>query len=51
MKSDIEISRETKKENINKIAKKLGISSRYLECYGKEKAKINLNIMKIRMVN
>lgn len=46
MKSDIEISRETKKENINKIAKKLGISSRYLECYGKEKAKINLNIMK-----
>ena len=46
MKTDIEISREAKKENINKIAKKLGISGRYLECYGKEKAKINLNIMK-----
>ena len=46
MKSDIEISRETKKENIVKVAKKLGITSRYLECYGREKAKINLNILK-----
>ena len=46
MKSDIEISRETRKENINKIAKKLGINARYLECFGREKAKINLNIMK-----
>ena len=46
MKTDIEISRETKKENIVKIAKKLGITSRYLECYGREKAKINLNLMK-----
>ena len=44
MKSDIEIRREAKKENINKIAKKLGISGRYLECFGKNKAKINLNI-------
>ena len=46
MKTDIEISRETKKENIVKIAKKLGITSRYLECFGKEKAKINLSLMK-----
>lgn len=46
MKSDIEISREAKKENIIKVAKKLGITSRYLECYGREKAKINLNILK-----
>ena len=46
MKTDIEISRETKKENIVKVAKKRGISSRYLEWYGREKAKINLNIMK-----
>ena len=46
MKSDIEISRETKKENSVKVAKKLGITSRYLECYGREKAKINLNILK-----
>ena len=46
MKTDIEISREAKKENIVKIAKKLGITGRYLECFGREKAKINLNIMK-----
>ena len=46
MKTDIEISRETKKENIVKVAKKIGITSRYLECYGREKAKINLNILK-----
>ncbi len=46
MKTDIEISREAKKENIVKVAKKLGITSRYLECYGREKAKINLNILK-----
>lgn len=46
MKSDIEISREAKKENIKNIAKKLGINSRYLECFGRDKAKINLNIMK-----
>ena len=46
MKTDIEISRETKKENIIKVAKKIGITSRYLECYGREKAKINLNILK-----
>lgn len=44
MKSDIEISRECKLENIKKIAKKIGISSRYLECYGNSKAKINLDI-------
>ena len=46
MKSDIEISRECKLENIKKIAKKIGISGQYLECYGKNKAKINLNINK-----
>ena len=45
MKTDIEISRETKRENITKIAKKLGITSSYLECYGKDKAKINLRLM------
>ncbi len=45
MKTDIEISREAKKDNITKIAKKLGITSSYLECYGKEKAKINLRLM------
>ena len=46
MKTDIEISRETKKENITKVAKKLGITSSYLECYGKNKAKISLSLVK-----
>ena len=46
MKSDIEISREAKYENIKKVAKKIGISSRYLELYGNYKAKINLNLLK-----
>lgn len=44
MKSDIEISRQCKLEDIRKIGKKLGISNRYLECYGKSKAKINLDL-------
>ncbi len=46
MKTDIEISRESKKQNIKLIGKKLGISSRYLECYGNDKAKINLKLFK-----
>lgn len=44
MKTDIEINRETKKLEIKKIAKKLGINPRYLETYGKYKAKISLDI-------
>ena len=46
MKSDIEISRECRLYDIKKVAKKIGINSYYLECYGKTKAKINLNINK-----
>lgn len=46
MKTDIEISREAKKIKIEKIAKKLNIGSRYLENYGKYKAKISLDINK-----
>ena len=45
MKTDIEISMGCRKLDIKKIAKKLDIGSRYLECYGKDKAKINLSIM------
>ena len=45
MKTDIEISRECKKLDIKKIAQKLNITNKYLECYGKDKAKINLSIM------
>ena len=44
--TDIEISDKAKKLDIRKVAKKLEINSRYLECYGKTKAKINLDIMK-----
>jgi len=45
MKTDIEISREAKKLDIKKIAQKLNITSRYLECYGKDKAKIDLSLV------
>jgi len=44
MKTDIEISRECNILNIKEIANKLNISEDYLECYGKYKAKINLDI-------
>ena len=44
MKTDIEISKECKMLNINEIARKLNIDDKYLECYGKYKAKINLDI-------
>ena len=40
MKTDIEISREAKYENILKVGKKVGIKGRYLEYYGKNKARI-----------
>ena len=46
MKTDIEISNESKKMNIKKIAKKLNIPNSYLEVYGNTKAKISLDIMK-----
>jgi len=44
MKTDIEISNECNILNIKEIANKLNISEEDLECYGKYKAKINLNI-------
>lgn len=43
--TDIEINRKAKKENILKIAKKLDIEKKYLECYGTDKAKIDLKIL------
>ncbi len=45
MKSDIDISRECNLLNITEIAKKLNIENN-IECYGKFKAKINLNEIK-----
>ena len=44
MKTDIEISNECVLENINLIANKLNIEDKYLECFGKYKAKIDLKI-------
>ncbi len=46
MLSDIEISQNAKVEKIHKIAEKLAIPEDYLEQYGSDKAKINLNIFK-----
>ena len=42
---DIEIARNTKLDNINKIAENIGIKEEYIENYGKYKAKISLDIM------
>tara|TARA_Y100000588_G_scaffold93468_1_gene101199 strand:- start:395 stop:2068 length:1674 start_codon:yes stop_codon:yes gene_type:complete len=44
LKTDIEIAREAEPRTIEKIATKLGISSEYLEYYGKFKCKVNLLI-------
>ena len=46
MKTDIEISNESKKLDIKKVAKKLNIPNRYLEVYGNTKAKISLDVIK-----
>lgn len=44
MKTDIEISNECVLKDINLIADKLNIEDKYLECFGKYKAKIDLKI-------
>ena len=45
MKSDIEIASSAKMKKIDSIAKIVNIKNKYLEPYGKYKAKINLDIM------
>lgn len=40
--SDIEIAQMAKTENISVIAERAGIDEKYVECYGKNKAKIDL---------
>ena len=40
--SDIEIAQRAKTENISVIAERAGIDEKYVECYGKNKAKIDL---------
>ena len=45
-KSDIEIAQETTMQPITEIAAKAGIDDKYLEQYGKYKAKIDYNLLK-----
>ena len=46
MPTDIEIAQKAKIKNIELIAKKAGIKVSELEFYGKDKAKVNLDIFK-----
>jgi len=48
MKTDLEIARESKPRPVISIAKELGIPERYLEVYGKFKAKVSLEILKAK---
>ncbi|MEN3046866.1 MAG: formate--tetrahydrofolate ligase [Candidatus Hydrothermales bacterium] len=48
MKTDIEIARSIKLQDIREVAEKLGIDEKFLELYGKYKAKINLDFLKDR---
>ena len=45
-KSDIEIAQECQMSPITEIAAKAGIDDKYLEQYGKYKAKIDNNLLK-----
>ena len=45
-KSDIEIAQETPMLPITEIAKTAGVDEKYLEQYGKYKAKVDYNILK-----
>ena len=45
MKSDIDIARDADIQTITTIAGKLGIEDKYLEQYGKFKAKVDLSII------
>lgn len=49
MKSDIEIAHSAKPVDIYSVAEKAGIPKEYIEPYGKDKAKIDLSIMKSLM--
>ena len=43
--TDIEIAHNAKMNDITTIAKSIGIEDKYVECYGKHKAKINLSYL------
>ena len=44
--TDIEIAQSATPKNITEIAKTTGIDEKYLECYGRYKAKIDLSLLK-----
>ena len=44
-KTDIEIAQENRMEPVRGIAESLGIDDRYIEEYGKYKAKIELSLL------
>jgi formate--tetrahydrofolate ligase len=46
MPSDIEIAQAAKPQLISEIAKKAGIDDKYLEMYGKYKAKVDYNLLR-----
>ena len=46
MKSDIEIAQSTELKNICDVAKSCGIDEKYLSCYGRDKAKVDLSLLK-----
>lgn len=46
MLSDIEIANQTEKQDIRKIAEKIGIEEGSLDLYGKYKAKVDYNLLK-----
>ena len=45
-KSDIDIAQSCEALDIKKIAEKAGIDEKYVEAYGKKKAKISLDFLK-----
>ena len=45
-KTDIEIAQETTMQPITEVAKTAGVDEKYLEQYGKYKAKVDYNILK-----
>lgn len=46
MKTDIEIAQEAKVARIEEIARAEGIDEKYLEQYGKDKAKVSYQLLK-----
>ena len=49
MKTDIEIAQSAKMQPIAEIAEKAGIDEKYLDLYGKYKAKINISTYTLKV--